>query len=62
MKVLVTGSSGMFGGYVMAALPAAGHETHAYDLAAPGTEILGVAPALATRLHLGGIDDIVRLR
>ncbi|UUZ77222.1 hypothetical protein LP414_07940 [Polaromonas sp. P1(28)-13] len=46
----------------MAALPAAGHETHAYDLAAPGTEILGVAPALATRLHLGGIDDIVRLR
>ena len=62
MRVLVTGGAGMFGGYTMAALQAAGHDAQAYDLAAPGPEMLSVAPALATRLHLGSIDDIGRLR
>ena len=36
MNILVTGGSGFLGGYVMAALEAAGHEAYAYDVAPPG--------------------------
>jgi nucleoside-diphosphate-sugar epimerase len=61
MNVLVTGGAGFLGGYVMAALEAAGHEPFAYDIAPPGAEILSVAPALATRLRQGGIGDVERL-
>lgn len=57
MNVLVTGGAGFLGGYVVAALEAAGHQLHAYDQAPPSAEMLDVAPALATRLHQGGILD-----
>jgi nucleoside-diphosphate-sugar epimerase len=61
MNTLVTGGTGFLGGYVMAALGAAGHEAFAYDLAPPPAEMLSVAPALATRLRMGGVGDSERL-
>jgi nucleoside-diphosphate-sugar epimerase len=61
MNVLVTGGAGFLGGYLSAALQAAGHATFAYDLAPPRAEILDVAPSLAERTRQGGIGDIERL-
>ncbi|HZP79502.1 MAG TPA: NAD(P)-dependent oxidoreductase [Pseudolabrys sp.] len=61
MNVLVTGGAGFLGGYVMAALAAAGHEAFAYDIAPPGPEMRSVAPALATRLRQGAIMESERL-
>ena len=61
MNVLVTGGTGFLGGYVVAALEAAGHSTFAYDVAPPSPEMLAVAPALATCFRAGQIGDLARL-
>lgn len=61
MNVLVTGGAGLLGSYVMAVLAVEGHEGFAYDLEGPGPELLGVAPALSTRLRRGNIEDLDRL-
>jgi UDP-glucose 4-epimerase len=61
MNVLVTGGTGFLGGYVMAALEAAGHSPIAYDVAPPSPEMLAVAPALASRFRAGQTTDIARL-
>jgi len=61
MNVLVTGGAGFLGGYVMAALEAAGHSPIAYDVAPPSPEMLSVAPALASRYRAGQTTDIARL-
>src|SRR5438105_8311103 len=60
MNVLVTGGTGFLGGYVMAALEAAGHAPIAYDIAPPAPEMLAVAP-LAARFRAGQTTDIARL-
>jgi nucleoside-diphosphate-sugar epimerase len=61
MKVLVTGGAGFLGAHTFAVLQAAGHECFAYDLAAPGPELLAVTPALQERVRLGSIEDGERL-
>jgi UDP-glucose 4-epimerase len=61
MNVLVTGGTGFLGGYVMAALEAAGHSPIAYDIAPPAPEMLAVAPSLASRFRAGQTTDIARL-
>jgi UDP-glucose 4-epimerase len=61
MNVLVTGGTGFLGGYVMAALEAAGHSPIAYDIAPPAPEMLAVAPSLAARFRAGQSGDIARL-
>ncbi len=61
MNVLITGGTGFLGGYVMAALEAAGHAPIAYDIAPPTPEILAVAPSLASRFRAGQTTDIARL-
>ena len=58
MNVLVTGGAGFLGGYVMAALEAAGHYAFAYDIAPPSSEMASVATSLATHLRQGQIGDI----
>ena len=65
MNVLVTGGTGFLGGYVMAALEAAGHAPIAYDIAPPAPEMLAVAPSLdvasitngAGQLRVGGVSS-----
>lgn len=61
MNVLVTGGAGFLGGYVVAALTAAGHNPVAYDVAPPGAEMLAVAPQLSTCCRSGSITDMARL-
>jgi nucleoside-diphosphate-sugar epimerase len=61
MNVLVTGGTGFLGGYLMAALEAAGHAPIAYDVAPPAPEMLAVAPSLAARFRAGQTTDIARL-
>jgi UDP-glucose 4-epimerase len=61
MSVLVTGGTGFLGGYLMAALEAAGHAPIAYDVAPPAPEMLAVAPSLAARFRAGQTTDIARL-
>jgi nucleoside-diphosphate-sugar epimerase len=61
MNVLVTGGTGFLGGYVMAALEAAGHSPIAYDVAPPAPEMLAVAPSLASRFRAGQTTDLARL-
>ena len=61
MNVLVTGGTGFLGAYVIAALEAAGHAPLAYDIAPPSSEMLFVAPTLASRFRPGQIGDIARL-
>jgi UDP-glucose 4-epimerase len=61
MNVLVTGGTGFLGGYVMAALEAAGHAPIAYDVAPPAPEMLAVAPTLAARFRAGQTTDLARL-
>jgi nucleoside-diphosphate-sugar epimerase len=61
MRLLVAGGAGFFGGYVVAALEAAGHEAIAYDIAPPRAEMLHAAPVLASRTRLGAIGDFDRL-
>ena len=56
MTVLVTGSSGFLGSYLMAAL---GGRAHGFDVAAPGPEAVAVAPGAA--MSLGQITDAARL-
>jgi nucleoside-diphosphate-sugar epimerase len=57
----VTGGTGFLGGYLMAALEAAGHAPIAYDVAPPAPEMLAVAPLLAVRFRAGQTTDIARL-
>jgi nucleoside-diphosphate-sugar epimerase len=61
MNVLVTGGAGFLGGYVMAALEAAGHQAFAYDIVQPGRETLAISPSIASRFRPGQIGDIARL-
>lgn len=57
MRIIVTGGAGFLGAYAVAALEKAGHDVFAYDIAAPGPELLTVAPSLETRLRLGSIGE-----
>ena len=61
MTVIVTGSAGFLGSYVMAALAAAGLPAHGYDVAPPGAEACAVAPGLPGRSSLGQVTDMARL-
>ena len=61
MNVLVTGGTGFLGGYLMAALEAAGHAAFAFDVAPPSPEMLFVSPSLAARFRAGQIGDFARL-
>jgi UDP-glucose 4-epimerase len=61
MTILVTGASGFLGSYVMATLSAAGESAHGFDLAAPGAEVLAVAPDLPAHFSTGHVTDAARL-
>ncbi len=58
VTALVTGATGFLGSYVMAALGAA---AHGFDIAAPNTQALAIAPGLAARFSQGQVTDPARL-